>query len=778
MDSRSVKILEFHFILDILRGLCTGPEGESALLEQDFITEREELDEILSKVSYLKRLIASKITQPDIYLPEIRTILSRLDIQGAMLEGSQLVSIAQFIRGSTELYRYVSSAISENDKGPLWDECEHAPDVSEVSRAIFSDLDEDGNVKESLPALRSIRKRMQRAQSDIASVTSAHLRSQESIWQTNVPTQKGGRVVLPLKADHRGRVKGIIREVSSSGATIFIEPNDLVEKNNSYALLENEYKIEVAKVLRRCTESARGRIQDLHTLRRHAAYIDTILARARFAAKYNCFPAEPMERGFVIQRGRHPMLAHKAVPIEVELREGRSVLIISGPNAGGKTVTLKTVGLFALMNQFGMCIPAEEGSGLQIYSGVFADIGDDQSIEESLSTFSAHMKNISRFAEEARKDTLILLDELGAGTDPEEGSAIAMAVLDRFIEVGATVVATTHQSVLKNYGFSKPGVTNASVAFDPQTHLPTYAIVQGLPGESHALEIAESSGMSTAILSQAKHYIDEQSTDVARIIKEISAQQRSLNERESEYDKKREDLLEKIRETDLRALKLKQREMELRTQGYMQLTKQIQESRRELELLVKDLRQGELTKEKTRSVKRFIDTMEQTAEREREGIEEVREELAPQLQLSPGLEVLVGKSKQRGRILRKARKGYWVVSTDKLRITVAEAEIQAIAQKNEHVKKVRIEHQSNSVQPVFALDVRGFRLEAALEELDRQIDRAILTNMQSFELIHGHGEGVLQSGLHEKLKSHPAVRGFEFAKPEEGGFGKTIVRLS
>lgn len=471
------------------------------------------------------------------------------------------------------------------------------------------------------------------------------------------------------------------------------------------------------------------------------------------------------------------MLGAKAVPIEVELRDEQSVLIITGPNAGGKTVTLKTIGLFVLMNQFGMCIPAEEGSGLQIYSEVLGDIGDDQSIEESLSTFSAHMKNISRFAERAAEDALILIDELGSGTDPEEGSAIAMAVLDRFIERGATVVTTTHQSVLKNYGFSKKGVTNASVSFDPETHLPTYTIVHGLPGESHALEIAETSGMSREILAHAKRYIDEQSTDIAKIIREISAQQRLLNEREAEYEKREKGLLDKIRETDLRALRLKQRETELRTQGYMELTKQIQESRRHLENLVKELREGELTKEKTRSVKQFLDTMQQRADREYEELEEVKNELSPDLQITPGLEVLVGGSKQRGKVIRQARKGYWIIATEKLRITVPERDIQAVVKTGKKHEKVSVEHQSGTVQPVFILDIRGYRLERALSELDTQIDRAIMANMRSFEVIHGHGDGVLKKGVHEKLRRHPAVRGFEFALPEEGGFGKTIVQL-
>jgi DNA mismatch repair protein MutS2 len=732
---------------------------------------------MLDRVSYLQRLIESDISAPVIVLPEIGGFLDIVRKEGSMLEGKQIAAVARFVVGAEKLGEYAGKPLDENTSSPLAAECAAAPDMKAISDFVFSQIDEEGNVRDTLPRLRSIRRNMQRTQSDIASIAAAHIRSQASIWQTNVPTQKDGRLVLPLKADNRGRINGIIREISSSGATIFIEPFDLVEKNNSYALLENEYEVEVAKILRSCSDLIREHRRDMLTLLHHAAYLDTLLARAKFAAEKSCVRAERLDKGFGIIKGRHPMLGKAAVPIEIELGGDKSVLVITGPNAGGKTVTLKTVGLFALMNQFGMCIPAGEGSGMQLFSEVLADVGDDQSIEESLSTFSGHMKNIARYSDKASRDALILLDELGAGTDPEEGSAIAMAVLDRFLEQEAIVVATTHQSVLKNYAFSKPGVTNASVSFDPDTHRPTYSIVLGLPGESHALEIAESSGLHRQILAKARHYLDEQSTDVAKIIKEITAQQRALNERESEFEKKKEDLIENIRETDLKSLRLKQREMELRTQGYMQLTKQIQESRKQLENLVKELREGELTKNKTKAVKQFIENLEEAADQEREGLAEVREELAPELEIKPGVEVLVGSSRQRGKVVRSARRGYWIVATDKLRVTVPESEIRAVVGSEGNERKIRVEHTSDGGGAVFTLDLRGYRLAEAIAELERQIDRALMTGMAGFEVIHGHGEGVLKNGVLELLRTHPAVKGHQFAVPEQGGFGKTIVKL-
>ena len=777
MDRHSVELLEFESIRGELATLCFGDEGRRLLREQPFIHERDGLDALLDRVVYIQRLLQSDSSIPPIRLPEIAKALEYVRKEGATLDGEQIVDVGHFIEGGATLSKWVCRSLDDRNPSPFTLELKSLPDLREVSEYIFSFFEEDGSINESLPELKSLRRRMRSTQGEISSLAAGYLQGRSSIWQTDVPTQKDGRLVLPLKSNHKGRIPGIIREVSSSGATIFIEPFDLVEKNNAYALLEHEYQIEIARILRVCSVRIRDSRELLLQYLECMAELDTVVARARYGVRHLCARATGLEKGFRILSGRHPLLGKSAVPIRVELADGSSVLLITGPNAGGKTVSLKTIGLFALMNQFGMCIPADEGSSMQLYSDVFADIGDDQSIEESLSTFSGHMKNISRFTTKASGDVLVLLDELASGTDPEEGSAIAMAVLDHFLESHSTVIATTHQSALKNYAFSKEGVVNASVSFDPETHRPTYSIILGLPGESHALDIASGSGMSQAIIDSARRYLDAQSTDVAQIIREITFHQRSLNEKESDFQKKRDEWLERVRETDLRSLRLKQRETELRTQGYMQLTKQIQENRRQLENLVRDLREGELSKEKTRAVKEFIGEMEKVADKEKAELAEVSQELKPVRDVAEGMDVLVGASRQRGTVVRKARSGFWVVATDKLKITVPESDIKEIVKKDKPARKVRVAHTAGADAAVYTLDLRGYRLVEALDELERQIDRAILGNMISFEVIHGLGEGILKQGIHDRLRSHPSVGEFGFALPDAGGFGKTIVQL-
>ena len=419
MEHHSLDLLEFEKIREELASYCIGDEGAAHIMRQSFYTSWEHLEPVSDRVWYLKRLLETDIRYPAIHLPSISTTLERAGKEGTVLDAEQIVSIGLFVNGSRSLIKYATKSIGEGETSPIGQDCEGAPDCDSLAQSIFSYFEEDGAIRENLPELKSIRRKIRSAQQDLSALATSYLQERASIWQTNVPTQKDGRLVLPLKTNHRGRIPGVVREVSSSGATVFLEPFDIVEKNNQLAFLDHEYHIEVAKILRKCTEMIRDHRHDIAYLQKIACEIDSLLAKARFARRHRCNRAECIKRGFRLIGARHPLLGSDVVPVDVELAGEDRILVITGPNAGGKTVTLKTVGLFALMNQFGMCIPADEGSGLQLYDQVFADIGDDQSRQESLSTFSGHMKNISQFIQSAGGRSLILLDELGSGTDPD-----------------------------------------------------------------------------------------------------------------------------------------------------------------------------------------------------------------------------------------------------------------------------------------------------------------------------------------------------------------------
>jgi DNA mismatch repair protein MutS2 len=527
--------------------------------------------------------------------------------------------------------------------------------------------------------------------------------------------------------------------------------------------------------------------------------------------------ARDLASGFVLRKARHPVLGSKAVPIDVELPEGTRTLIVTGPNTGGKTVTLKTIGLLALMNQFGLGVPAAPETGFACFDSVFADIGDEQSIDQSLSTFSGHIRVIGGIVEMATDKSLVLLDELGSGTDPEEGCAVAMSLLDWFIERGCLTVLTTHHSILKNYGYSRPACLNASMDFDKASLSPTYRILMGVPGESRALEVASKNGLPAAIVGGARKYLAEERADVSELIKGLTEKHRELEDIEADRRRRLREAKEAQRKADLSGLRAKQKELELRERGVSDLRKLLTESRKTLENLVRDIREGQLTPEKTRGVKDFLAALAAEVGNEEERFERLKLEPIPESEvvageegegdeargdghggghrgrsasrgvpaprpvLAEGVQVLIGPGRKRGLAIRRAKKGYWVVETESVRLTVSEGDLVPVEDAPSAKLSVQVElaprGEGGSARAVFELDLRGFRLAEALDAVEKQVDAAGLQGLSLFQILHGTGEGVLGRGIQDYLRNHPGVAEYHFARPEEGGYGKTIVRM-
>ena len=654
---------------------------------------------------------------------------------------------------------------------------------------------------------------LQNLHKELDAITSRYTTNEDSrkMLQSEVPSQRDGRIVLAVKANFKGRIKGIVHEVSSTGQTIFVEPEDIIEKNNEIVFQEQRLAAEIARILRELTSRVAVHREGLVTFHTQVVYLETLRARSRYSWESRGTFAQDIggeESGPLrIIQGRHPLLGSTAVPIDLAMDSDTRTVIITGPNTGGKTVTLKTVGLFILMNQFGLALPAAEGTALPLVDGLYADIGDEQSISQSLSTFSGHMTNIASIIAAATSKSLVLLDELGSGTDPEEGSAIAMALLDHFIETGCRVLVTTHHSILKNYGYTKPGVQNASVDFDSKTLSPTYRIIMGVPGESRALEIASRNGLPEPILERARSYLDEERTDVSALIAGLKEKHRELDRAVRDKEQEERRLREERRKADLRELRLRQKEMELKQQGMGELRKLLQESRKKLENLVREVREGELTRDKTLAVKDFLSSLEKevqeadsSLEAEANQLRDAASRLAAETdqeepvkhknrahgktkypaepQFLPGAEVLYGPGKRRGVLVRQAKKGYWIVELGSIKMTLPETELQlASPQKRQDTQVLTQVDLAQTAAPALELNVRGYRLEDALEALRKQIDGAALSGLFEFSVIHGKGDGILQRGVHEFLKQHPLVADYYFARPEEGGFGKTLVFL-
>jgi DNA mismatch repair protein MutS2 len=475
------------------------------------------------------------------------------------------------------------------------------------------------------------------------------------------------------------------------------------------------------------------------------------------------------------------------------MKSGTRTLIITGPNTGGKTVALKTLGLFALMNQSGLALPSEEGSVLPVFDGIYADIGDEQSISQSLSTFSAHISNISAITYCATENSLVLLDELGSGTDPEEGGAIAMAVLDFLIEKKSRMIITTHHGILKNYGYTREGVENASVEFDGQTLSPTYRIINGVPGESRALDIASANGLDHGIVEKARNYIDEEKSDVSALITGLEQKHKELAGIEMQSTIEQNRLREAKRKADLKELQLRQKELELKRETVGKLQLLLRESRKTLENLVRELREGELDRDKTLKVKEFLNELARNVEDESAALDEEERAVSEQFSdtesgvpaaadFAPGMEVFAGPSKQRGVILRLDKKSAagdsWIIETGSLKVSFPEKDlIPAVPVKDTRSSASWAAELGASTGAVFELKLLGMRLEDATEALRRQIEAASLSGLKSFSVIHGKGSGILQKGIHDYLKKDPAVADYYFSRPELGGFGRTEVIL-
>jgi len=585
MDEHALALLEFSRVREELAGLCASLTGAALLDVQEFLTDRQALDDMLGLTLEFRAILESGKPAPGFDFPDVEEVVPRLGKEGLQLEGEELAALGRWILSGLKMKRLV---LMSRPGGPLARHAEGVPDLSPLSRKIFKIVDHDGALREKqIPELAAIRERIRRHREDADRSVRGLLDqpAYRAYWQTTTPTQRDGRVVLPLKAQYKGRVKGIVHEMSSSGSTLFIEPLEVVEKNNAIVQEENLYRLAMRRILRELTSEVSRCAGDVGLLVRAVSEMDTWLARARYAISHRCRRAEHDPERVSLVDARHPLLGSTVVPVTIIVGSDQRVLIITGPNTGGKTVSLKTVGILALMNQFGMEIPAAEDSALPLFDSIFADIGDEQSIEQSLSTFSAHVKNLAGIVGGAGARSLVLLDELGAGTDPQEGVALAMALLDHFMARGCIVLATTHHGILKNYGATRPGAQNASMGFDSETFAPTYRILMGVPGQSHALQIARRSGMPENVLDSAFSYLDDERTDISRLVSHLAERHQKLTAAEDENKAREHELREKRRTTDLKELTLRQKELELRRHGLKELRDFIGQARKDWESL-------------------------------------------------------------------------------------------------------------------------------------------------------------------------------------------------
>ena len=532
MNKLALQEIDFYRLRDEVAGYCITEESRQTFLQREPLTDSKKIEQLKNLSREWSVFLSASCKNPVTFWEPVEKLMEIIRAHGTSLSLEQVKALGQFVLSVKSVKQAVEIHADELELKLLAEQTALLPDMSETEKLIFHIITPDGQIRD-LPEITAIRKQIAALNAKIKKIFQQYTSDQKlaSVLESNVPVLRNGRQALAVKASLQNRINGIIIEVSQTAQTVYIEPEEVVRCDNELIQKENELIQVINKILQELTTNLQPSIPLFKQAIPVMKLMDMTIAAARWGLEHNCCYAVPaVGEPPLVLKARHPLLGDKAVPIDFYFIEGKRVLIITGPNTGGKTVSLKTFALLSMLNQAGLPVPAADGTRLPVFTDIFADIGDSQSLDMSLSTFSGHMKNIAQAVKGAGKSTLVLLDELGSGTDPQEGTALAMSVLDTLIEKQAFVLVTTHMGILKNYGYTNPGCINASVEFDTSTLSPSYRLVMGIPGESHAIAIARKSGLPQKIVDSAKKYIATEQADVSSLIK-------GLNKKHSELDR-------------------------------------------------------------------------------------------------------------------------------------------------------------------------------------------------------------------------------------------------
>ncbi|MDN5348349.1 MAG: mismatch repair protein MutS2 [Clostridia bacterium] len=794
MDQKSIFKLELDKVLARLEGLCGSPLGAERARHLRPATDLTKVQRLQAETSEAASLLCR---YPEVSLEgasDVRNEVERARA-GAVLDGLDLKRVAATLAVARRLKKFFAGR--EGSYPILTALAGSLGDFDEIIREMDRALGPEGEVLDAASLkLAAIRRNIRSTQEAIKAKLENYLRSAEmqKYLQDNLYTVRGDRYVLPVKQEYRHQVPGLVHDQSASGATLFIEPMPLVELNNELRRLLAAEKQEVEAVLRRLTSliaSRAGAIQDTLAL---LANMDFILAKGRLSLEMRASPPIlNIEGRWLLRAARHPLLKGAVVPVDIRLGEDFDTLVITGPNTGGKTVTLKTLGLLTLMAQCGLHIPAGEGSVISVCRQIFADIGDEQSIEQSLSTFSSHMTHIISILRQAGPGSLVLLDELGAGTDPTQGAALAMAILERLRRLKARTVATTHYSELKAYAYATPRVENAAVDFDPETLQPTFRLVIGAPGESNAFEIAARLGLPGEVVARARSFLSEEEVRVADMIRALAEDRRVEAEARQEAERLRQEA-----QSLLAQLEREREEWRQKMRAYMEKARAeasqiLRQARREVKEVVSRLEaelQAGAAKYKERALQEARDKL-QAIEEEIEGKIAgyiPAPEGRPPATIKPGEWVFVPRLQQKARVLTAPNaQGEVQIQVGAVKFTLKLEEIRALGQAGPVKEEGKT--QTPKLQGGWAvsvdvaqqvspeIDLRGLTVEEARQRVDKYLDDAVLAGLNRVVLIHGKGTGALRSALRDYLQEHPLVKSFRLGREGEGDLGVTVVEI-
>ncbi|HLO29462.1 MAG TPA: endonuclease MutS2 [Anaerolineales bacterium] len=805
MDSKTLSVLEYPKILERLKAFCDF----SASMELARALEPTDSYDLararLAETSEARKLFSTQ----DIGVGGAHDIRPAADLaaRGGVIDPGQLLDIKSTLISCRELKRSLERKTGEYPR--LAQIAAGLPESHGIVDAITRVLSDRGEVLDSAsPKLATLRREIKIAHDRLMSRLQKYLTESGSKLQEPIITQRDGRYVIPLRAEFKGQIKAIVHDQSSSGATLFVEPLPVVELNNKVRELELQERDEERRILYELSVEIGAHRDELTYGVENLAMLDLIFAKAKYAEELKA--SEPIlhsmkeERGkkdstrpasfvFLLNKARHPLLdPNTVVPIDVDPKPGTRAIVITGPNTGGKTVSLKTVGLFALMAQSGLHIPAQSGSELPCFQAVYADIGDEQSIEQSLSTFSGHITNIIRILKQIDQRSLVIIDELGAGTDPQEGAALARAILNYLLETGCTTLVATHYPELKTFAHSTEGVVNASLEFDIKTLRPTYHLTIGLPGRSNALLIAQRLGLAQPIIESAKAEINPEDLRADKLLDDIRKERNRTSRERQKLEKARDRLEAQTRELEKRLEKIEDERREVLAKARAEGELEVAVLKRNIDSLKSELKKAKQPLQALKEIEEKVEEIEERIEApvERRAIAAAERssivnrkspiQLGERVLVSTlnadgvvtalgesDAEVQIGSLRVRARLADLQRKASEAVSSNQSPVSGEQSSVAG--------KQLPL---SSSKSPGIELNLRGKLVEDGLEELERYLERAYSSGLLFVRIVHGKGTGRLREAVRNALKSSPYVDSFEEPKDTEGGSGVTVAKMA
>ena len=779
MESSLLKKLEFDKVLTLVAKYCSTENAKLFIHQLEPKTLFEEIVYEGKIVTEAKNLLIQDNNLSIEYLPDLNEIISRSSVEGSVLTEKKLLQLLKLLVLARLLFNYIKS------------NSEIAPELYKQGKLLFVDklfeshitkiLTENGEVKDSASVeLKNIRNKIKDKEDELRKSVQRIIKGLEKkeIVQDDYVTLRDGRIVLPVKAEHKRHLKGFIHSESATGQTVYIEPSETLELNNDIITLKFSERREIERILKQLTKKIGEAKNKLKQSLDKITYLDSIFARAKFSFEMKgSFPEINSNKEFVIENANHPLLISrlgfsKTIPLNVKVKDNR-IIIITGPNAGGKTVVLKTIGLLVLMVQSGLHIPASPDSCFMVFKNIFADIGDEQSLEDDLSTFSSHLKNISDIIKLADKDSLVLLDEIGTGTDPTEGSALATAILLTLKKINSIVFSTTHHGNLKILANSVKGIQNASMQFDQGNLKPSYILKQGLPGSSYAFEIAERIGFDKHFFEIAKQNLNSDQHKVEKFLIDIEKKASKLNEKlnKLELENARLKGLSNLYEKNLN--KLNDEKANILKQAKLEADEYLKDMNKQIENVVKKLRETKADKkviqESKQTIKKFKETTKVASPK--------TEKFLDNYELKISDNVRIKDSNTVGEIIElNKQKKQATILTGGLKINTSLTSLIKTNRVKKDNEKSTYNYTVSEIK--VRVDIRGQRPDEAEYNIVKFIDEAYFSGQQKVEILHGKGTGVLRKLVSELLKRNDNVKTFYSAAIELGGDGVTVIEIN